>query len=124
MLAYALLMHEWLYLCRDGSEYVLSSFLPTLGLRLSSRAYAALHVAFMGVCVALLLFPSEPWLRPLLLATLTLVIASYSLRVSNHLVLAWFVALLLTLDASASAPTAVITGGGTVLVSARDLGVS
>jgi hypothetical protein len=45
LLAYALLMHEWLYLCRDGRDYVLRSFLPTLGLRLSPRAYLTAHLA-------------------------------------------------------------------------------
>ena len=37
-------------------------------------------------------------LYPLLLLALSLLIASYSLRLSNHLVAAWFMGLLLCLD--------------------------
>jgi hypothetical protein len=95
MLSYALLMHETLYLCRDGSDYLLRSFLPTLGLRLSPRAYMMLHVIFIGVCLWLMLMPQAWWLYPILLVILSLVIASYSLRVSNHLILSWFMVLTL-----------------------------
>lgn len=95
MLSYALLMHETLYLCRDGSDYLLRSFLPTLGLRLSPRSYMSLHLGFIGVCLWLMLFPQTWWLYPILFVILSLVIASYSLRVSNHLVLSWFMVLTL-----------------------------
>lgn len=95
MLSYALLMHETLYLCRDGSDYLLRSFLPTLGLRLSPRAYMTLHMIFIGVCAWLMFAPQTWWLYPALLVFLSLVIASYSLRVSNHLVLSWFMVLTL-----------------------------
>ena len=57
MLSYALLMHETLYWCRDGNDYLVRSFLPTLGLHLSPRAYMTLHLSFMAVCLGLLLSP-------------------------------------------------------------------
>lgn len=95
MLAYALLMHETLYLCRDGSDYLRRSFLPTLGLRLAPRAHMALHLTFIGVCAWLTFAPQTWWLYPVLLVLISLVIASYSLRVSNHLVLSWFMLLAL-----------------------------
>jgi hypothetical protein len=104
MLSYALLMHETLYLCRDGSNYLMRSFLPTLGLRLTPRAYMMLHTIFIGVCVWLLFIPQAWWLYPVLLVILSLVIASYSLRVSNHLILSWFMVLTLCVATYLQAP--------------------
>ena len=104
MLSYALLMHETLYWCRDGNDYLVRSFLPTLGLRLSSRAYMTLHMTFMAVCLWLLVLPQTWWLYPILLIILSLVIASYSLRVSNHLILSWFMVLTLCVATFLQAP--------------------
>lgn len=104
MLSYALLMHETLYWCRDGNDYLVRSFLPTLGLHLSPRAYMTLHLSFMAVCLGLLLSPETWQLYPILLVILSLVIASYSLRVSNHLILSWFMVLTLCVATFLQAP--------------------
>jgi hypothetical protein len=95
LIAAAIFIHEALYICRDGGEYVRRCFLPTFGLQLSSRAHAAAHAALMGVCVVIAAAPALTWLYPLCLALLMLVIASYSLRLSNHLIVAWFMLLAL-----------------------------
>ncbi|WP_035792318.1 hypothetical protein [Kitasatospora mediocidica] len=90
LLGAALLAHELLYLTRDGEEYLRRCFVPTLGLRLGSRAHYALHVAFMAVCAWMAVQPSAVAAHLAVFVLLVLVIASYSLRVSNHLVLGAF----------------------------------
>ena len=97
LVAGAIFVHEALYLCRDGRGYLTRSFLPILGLRLPGRAQASLHLALMGVCLGLVAAPWVTILLPLGLLVLTLVIASYPLRLSNHLIVAWFMLAFLTL---------------------------
>jgi hypothetical protein len=94
--AASILVHDALYVCRDGKDYVLSCFLPVFGLRLAAWQKAALHVALAACCVALIVSPSTLWLYPICLLLLSTKIASYSLRLANHLILAWFTAVLLT----------------------------
>lgn len=90
LIAGAILVHELLYLCRDGTDYLKRCFVPTLGLQLGEKGHAALHLALMANSALLVGLPQVGWLHVSLLVLLTLVIASYSLRVSNHLILAWF----------------------------------
>ncbi|SDD79035.1 hypothetical protein [Actinokineospora iranica] len=102
LLGAALLAHELLYLARDGGEYLRRCFVPTLGLRLRSRTHAVLHLAFMAACVWMTVQPSSPLAHLAVFSLLLLVIASYSLRVSNHLVLALFMlAVILLADCAA-----------------------
>lgn len=98
LFALALLLHENTGLFTRGRSYFTTCFLPALGLSLSARAMVALHGALIALCVVLLVEPSWWALYPLLLLALTLLIASYSLRLSNHLIAAWFMCLLLCLD--------------------------
>ncbi|ATB42182.1 hypothetical protein CYFUS_007659 [Cystobacter fuscus] len=97
MLAGAILIHEALYIFRDGLGYLTNCFLPTFGLRLGPRAHAWVHGGLMATCGALLFMPQAGWLQLTCLGFLSLVIASYSLRLSNHLILAWFMMLTLCL---------------------------
>ena len=97
-LAYALLMHELLYICRDGFEYIEKNFLPTFGLKLTKKASRFSHVIFMILCCYNIFYPGSLLGSLLWLISLGLVIASYSLRVSNHLILAWFALAVLVID--------------------------
>jgi hypothetical protein len=85
----ALLVHELLYVTRDGGEYLRRCFVPTLGLQLSTHMHCTLHLTFMSACVWMTLWPSSRPAHLVVFLFLSLVIASYSLRVSNHLVLGW-----------------------------------
>jgi hypothetical protein len=94
--AASILAHDALYVCRDGKDYVLSCFLPVFGLRLSPQLKATVHALLAACCLALILTPGSPWLYPICLALLTVKIASYSLRLANHMIFAWFVSALMT----------------------------
>ena len=72
--------------------------MPALGLNLPPRGMAALHGSLIALCAVLLVLPRLRVLSPLLFLTLSLLLASYSLRLSNHLIAAWFMGLLLCLD--------------------------
>ncbi len=98
LFALALLLHENTGLFTQGRRYFTTCFVPTLGLNLSPRGMIALHGSLVALCATLLVRPSLWALYPLLLLALSLLIASYSLRLSNHLVAAWFMGLLLCLD--------------------------
>lgn len=98
ILALGLLTHEVLAICKEGFTYVVCAFAPTLGLRLGPRSCAAAHGLLMAACAALAWRP-EAWpLYFVLLGALTLVIASYPVRLSNHLMLGWFFGLLVCSD--------------------------
>lgn len=113
-LAAAILVHEALYVCRDGRAYLDQCFLPTFGLELRPRAHAAAHLALALGCALLLVWPDGAALQLFTFAMLSLVIASYSLRLSNHLVLAWFWLLLSCLShwTSEAADRAAVLGAG------------
>lgn len=98
LFALAPLLHENKGLFTQGRRYFTTCFVPALGLNLSPRGMIALHGGLSGLCTTLLVRPSLWALYPLLLLALSLLIASYSLRLSNHLVAAWFMGLLLCLD--------------------------
>ena len=98
LFALALLLHENTGLFTRGRSYFTTCFLPTLGLYLPPRAMIALHGSLIALCAALLIRPSLWALYLPLLFVLSLLLASYSLRLSNHLVAAWFMGLLLCLD--------------------------
>lgn len=104
LFALAILVHEALWLCQDGDTYFSCCFLPAFGLRLSRPQMRAAHLTLIALGGALLARPGLWPLYPALLAVLSLVIASYSLRLSNHLVIAWFMALLLCLDLLSRSP--------------------
>jgi hypothetical protein len=90
LLAAAVLAHELLYVTRDGREYLDRCFVPTFGLQLSPRMHRWAHIALMVACAAMAMLPAMRLLHVVTFVLLTIVIASYSLRLSNHLVLAWF----------------------------------
>ena len=98
LFALALLLHENTGLFTQGRGYFTTCFLPALGLNLSRRGMIALHGGLIALCLVLLVRPSLWVLYPPLLLALSVLIASYSLRLSNHLVAAWFMGLLLCLD--------------------------
>lgn len=104
LFALAVLIHEALWLSQDGDTYFSCCFLPALGLWLPRAQVRAAHLALMALAAALLFQPQFWPLYPALLVVLSLVIASYSLRLSNHLVIAWFMALVLCLDLLFRAP--------------------
>ena len=98
LFALALLVHEALWLCQDGETYFSGCFLPAWGLSLTRPQVRAAHLTLIALAGAILARPGLWPLYPALLAVLSLLIASYSLRLSNHLVIAWFMALALCLD--------------------------
>ena len=98
LFALALLLHENTGLFTLGRAYFTTCFVPAFGLNLPPRAQAALHGSLIALCVVLLVLPRLWLLYPLLFLALTFVIATYSLRLSNHLIAAWFMGLLLCLD--------------------------
>lgn len=98
LIALGVLSHEVLYLFRDGKQYLTLCFLPTMGLNLTPALRTALHVSLVAVGVALLVLPQLWPLYPALLVLLTLSVASTTFRLSNHLIVALMLALLLCLD--------------------------
>ena len=123
LFALALLLHENTGLFTRGKGYFTNCFLPAFGLTLPPRALSILHGVLITLCLALVVLPSLWPLYPLLLLALSLLIASYSLRLSNHLIAAWFMGLLLCLDllfqTSAQrglAPTAFFLSGVQIVV--------
>jgi hypothetical protein len=98
LLALGLLFHEILNLGISGRTYFTRCFVPTFGLFLKPVQICIVHLTLMALCGILVVEPQWRVLYPFLFVLLTLIIASYSLRLSNHLVLAWFMALLLCLD--------------------------
>lgn len=118
LLALGVLSHELFYFFRDGKMYVTLCFLPTLGLNLTPASRTALHVSLMGACAALIFLPQLWPLYPLLFLLLALVVASTTFRLSNHLIVALMLALLLCLDLffqpnlrAGYAPTALLYAG-------------
>ena len=89
-LACSILVHELLYVFRDGAIYLSRCFLPTFGLQLGPRGHAAAHVLLVVGCLGLLRFPGSVLVLSFALAAFVLVVASYSLRLSNHLMLVGF----------------------------------
>src|SRR5689334_19127129 len=90
LLGLALLLHELLYIFRDGRDYLARCFLPVLGLQLGARTHSLLHLALVAASAWLTIAPAQPSAALTCLLLLSLVIASYSLRLSNHLILGWF----------------------------------
>ncbi len=98
LFAIALLLHENTGLLTRGRSYFQTCFVPAFGLTLPPAGMVALHGSLVTLCLILVFAPSLWPLYPLLLLALTLLIASYSLRLSNHLLAAWFLCLLLCVD--------------------------
>jgi hypothetical protein len=98
LLALGLLLHESFAVCKDGAHYLRNNFVPTLGLRLGPRVVQAVHLWLIATCIGLIGVPDFRPLHLSLWIALTTLIASYPLRLSNHLVLAWFFAALLCID--------------------------
>lgn len=98
LLAVGILAHQCFALCYEGESYLNSCFLPVLGLSLTPRLKCALHLVLIALALLLLLWPQWWPLYPALFITISLVIASYSFRLSNHLIVLWFMTLTLCLD--------------------------
>jgi hypothetical protein len=97
-LGLAIAVHQILYVSRDGTEYLFKCFVPTLGVQLGPRSHCTAHILLTILSLAIVIAPGSRLLCCLCLTALTLVIASYSLRVSNHLILCWFLLLILCVD--------------------------
>jgi hypothetical protein len=115
LLAGGILLHELTYIVRDGRVYLERCFVPTFGLQLGPRTHASLHLALMAACAAMVAVPAAPAGHIAVLALLSLVIASYSLRLSNHLVVAWFL-LVVVLQADAASALGASEGKRQLLV--------
>src|SRR5687768_17492482 len=83
--AYGILLQQGFNLSCRGRLYLRRCFLPNLGLTLPPAVQTIVHLGLVGVAIALLAFPLAAPLYPLLLLLLSLVVASYSVRLSNHL---------------------------------------
>ena len=101
LLAGGILLHELMYVVRDGRIYLERCFVPTFGLQLGPRMHAALHLSLMAACLWMAALPEAPAGHVAVFVLLCLVIASYSLRLSNHLIVAWFL-LVVVLQADAA----------------------
>lgn len=117
LLGLALLLHELLYIFRDGRDYLARCFLPVLGLQLGARAHALLHLSLVGASLWLTIGPDQPLAAEACLALLSLVIASYSLRLSNHLVLGWFMLVVVCLAHARDQPALARVGTQVLVVS-------
>jgi hypothetical protein len=100
MIACSILVHDALYVCRDGKTYLVSCILPTFGLRLNAAGKLAVHAGLLLACAGLLWDPMAAILYPVCLLMLSLKIASYSLRLANHMIFSWFLLLLLCIGAA------------------------
>jgi hypothetical protein len=97
LLAAAILIHELLNICKWGTDYVSRCVAPVLGLKLNRFAHSLIHSLLMIVAGWMCLLPDARLLLPMLIL-LSATIASYSIRLSNHLVVSWFFLLALTID--------------------------
>jgi len=89
LLGVGLLLHESVYLADWGWRYYQRCFAPALGLRVAGLQRAVLHLLHAAAALVVVIDPRPATLGVLAL-TLSLVIAAYPVRLSNHLVLAWF----------------------------------
>src|SRR5260221_14043457 len=97
LLSISVLLHELLNICNRGHDYVSQCVAPVFGLKLNPFVHSVVHVLLVIVAIGLSLTADTRLLPPMLLL-LTLTIASYSIRLSNHLVVGWFFFLTLTID--------------------------
>jgi hypothetical protein len=97
LLAASVLLHELLNISNRGMDYVSRCVAPVFGLKLNRLVHSVIHILLMIVTAWLCLHPDARLLPPMLLL-LSAVIASYSIRLSNHLVVSWFFFLTLTTD--------------------------
>jgi hypothetical protein len=123
LIALGILAHQMFALCTDGKYYLTLCFLPTFGIRLTPVLRCSLHIALVIVCVLLLFWPQFTLLYFAVFILLSVVIASYYLRLSNHLIVAWTMLLLLCLDVFfqsgspwTAKPTAFLFGGVRVII--------
>lgn len=102
MIAISILVHDALYICRDGKSYLTSCILPTFGLRLNGGSKLGVHLGLLISCLGIIWQPTAVFIYPICLIFLSLKIASYSLRLANHMIFAWFLILLLCIAAAMS----------------------
>lgn len=97
LLAAAILIHELLNICKWGTDYVSRSVAPVLGLRLNRFTHSLVHSLLIIVAGWMCLLPDARLLLPMFIL-LSATIASYSIRLSNHLMVSWFFVLAVTID--------------------------
>lgn len=97
LLAVSILLHEFLYVCNRGPDHISRCVAPVFGLRLTPHLHSLLHILLI-IAAASLFLTGDPRLLAVNLILLTLTIASYSIRLSNHLLLSWFFFLIPTID--------------------------
>src|SRR5258707_2936108 len=97
LLAVSILLHEFLYICNRGPDYISRCVAPVFGLRLTPYLHSLIHI-FLIVAAASLLLTADARLLVVTLILLTVTLASYSIRLPNHLLLTWFFFLIATVD--------------------------
>src|SRR5215213_4459134 len=97
LLAFAVLLHELLCISDRGRDYLSRCVAPVFGLKLNRLVHSAVHSVLM-LFAASLCFTADPRLLPPTFLLLSLTILSYSIRLSNHLIVSWFFFLTLTID--------------------------
>lgn len=97
LLAFAVLLHELLCICDRGTDYVARCVAPVFGLKMNRSVHSVTHILLMLVAAGLCVTADARMLLPMFLL-LSLAIASYSIRLSNHLMVSWFFFLMLTID--------------------------
>lgn len=98
LLSLGLLLHEATYISTGGLKYLTRCIAPTFGLHLPPQVHGFLHLSFIVISVILLIEPNAAQLYGVFFLLLSLIILSYSIRLSNHLLLAWFFLGFLCLD--------------------------
>ena len=97
LLAAAILFHELLSTCKWGTDYLSKCVAPVLGLELHRLTHSLIHSVLMIVAGWMCLFPDARLFLPMFIL-LSATIASYSIRLSNHLIVVWFFILAVTID--------------------------
>ena len=117
MFSIGLLLHEAVYYADWGRYYFSRSFAPAFGIQFGPIAKPILHALYICNLLLLICKPYAFAPRCVLLFTLTLVVGSASLRLSNHLVLSWFLSALIVLRHGAISYGVPILLSGTYLFS-------
>lgn len=93
-----LLLHELVYLSSKGGGHLVETTAPVLGLRVPAPLCVVLHLGIVLGSASLVLAPTAAGIVTSLVV-LSLRIACFPVRLSNHLIVAWFFLLALSLDA-------------------------
>jgi hypothetical protein len=91
LLCLGLIFHQLIGYLVDGKHYFTNHIAPTFNIHFNKKVKVIIHAVFTGLCVGCIFYPVNAILIAALFIGLTFVIISYPVRLSNHLILAWFI---------------------------------